>query len=159
MFDALPYDVTPANAPAYSVEWRQGGATPLPGARKEDRTVTEFVSFFGDRPRVSSPAMAVTPIGGRNQSRAAVFEGQEQRPAAPDLVAKAAKDRGLLLARKYGGGVNREDASRLAILTERLRHLVPRVTVEQTDILTQMVGHLEETAGVFVAIRDRYASL
>ena len=159
MFDAMPYDVTPANAPAYSVEWRQGGATPIPKARESGRAVTEFVSFSGDRPRVSSPTVAVTPIGGRNQSWAAVSEGQAQQPAAPDLSAKAAKDRGLLLARKYGSGVNREEASRLAILTERLRHLVPRVTIEETDVLTQMVSHLEETSGALAAIRSRYASL
>ena len=161
MFDAIPYDVTPADAPIYSVEWRQAAATPLPKTSQKKVLETQFLDNKDSRRALTRTSFnetrfsvlsfgVLTPAGGSAEA------GVEIEASVPAV--KAAADRSFLLARKYGSGVNREEASRLDILTARLRSLAPRVGEEQMDALSSMVGETEETADALAAIRQRYAA-
>ena len=77
--------------------------------------------------------------------------------APSEKVEATATARGVLLAKKYGKGIDREEASRLDILTERLRNLAPRVTADHTNALALLVDHMEQTAIELLAIEERYA--
>jgi len=77
--------------------------------------------------------------------------------ASPEL-SSAVSRRTLLLARKFGAGANREEISRLEILTERLRKLSPRVTSEQIDLQAEMVGMVEGISSKLASIRERLSA-
>jgi hypothetical protein len=73
--------------------------------------------------------------------------GSSEEDAAPESVGDlAARDRVALLARKYvSGELSKEGDARLAILTERVRLLIPRVTPED---LEELVSMIEEGAAI-----------
>jgi hypothetical protein len=60
-----------------------------------------------------------------------------------------------LLAKKYEGEPSREDSARLALLTERIRRLHPRVTRRDVDVLTQVVDQVEEVTDGLAQLRKR----
>lgn len=160
MFDgSTGYDVTPANAPVYSGQWGEMARTPLPDTKRTRPAVTEFVSFYGQRPRFSNPNSSVTPLARLAIQGADSEEQPAEQSESDSQVAKAAIGRSLLLAKKYGGGVNKEETSRLEILTARLRNLAPRVTIEHADALAEMVNHVEDTRSDLAAIREFYSQL
>ena len=69
---------------------------------------------------------------------------EQLAPEADDPVIRARDARVALLARKYASISTTEDDARLQILTQRLRRLSPRVTPEDLNSLSTMVGQLEE---------------
>ena len=161
MFDAITYDMTPADAPIYSVEWRQAAATPLPKSSPKKVLETQFLDNKDSRraltrTSVNETRFSVLSFGALTPTDLSAEACVESESSA--LAVKATADRSLILARKYGSGVSREESSRLDILTVRLRNLVPRVSEEQMDALASMVGETEETADALAAIGRRYAA-
>ena len=77
-------------------------------------------------------------------------------PEADDPVIRVRDERVALLVRKYEGMSTTEDEARFQILTQRLRRLSPRVTPEDLNSLSTMVGHLEETSADLDAIRGKF---
>lgn len=157
MFDHTQYDVTPI-ASQSSVETRQSPNTPLP--HKEQRAEISRTPFHTLEESARefwtfAPGSGTGDVGGGSQ-----YSGILNVHATPvDPVVKTATDRGVLLARKYGEGVDREEASRLEILTARLRKLDPRISSSEVDSLAEIVGNKEVLKGELASIQDRYAHL
>lgn len=88
-----------------------------------------------------------------------VFGQIWQAPIQPlhDPVRQAEDHRLAILARKYEGTqLTREDEARVAILTQRLRRLLPRVTAKSWTIAEESVEELEAVAASVVEIRAKY---
>lgn len=140
-------------------------------AREEKRGREE--TFVAERPsrafeetvflvyRTDVPSMrrngTLTPTGAELASLV------ESTPHAPlkamskeDAVDRARDARVALLVRKFEGQSTVEDDARLAILTERLRKLSPRVTSADIDNATTMVGELEQVSANLDAIRSKF---
>lgn len=67
-----------------------------------------------------------------------------QTAESVSAVERTAEDRRRLLARSYGAGdENREDESRLEILTARLRNLSPRVTHVEISNVEQLMNTID----------------
>lgn len=81
---------------------------------------------------------------------------EQLAPEADDPVIRAGEARVALLARKYASISTTEDDARLQILTQRLRRLSPRVTPEDLNSLSTMVGQLEETSADLAEIRAKF---
>lgn len=78
-----------------------------------------------------------------------------EEPTARDPAAKANSDRVTLLARKY---VSRdrfpeEARARLAIVTERVRQLLPAVTVSDYELLERVLGLVRQIGEADTSIR------
>jgi hypothetical protein len=81
---------------------------------------------------------------------------QQPEPTRTELEA-ASEHRLAILARKYEGAVlTREDVARVAILTQRLRRLAPRVTHLSWTIAEDSVQELEATAARASEIGAKY---
>ena len=158
MFDAALCHVTPVDAGSYVQEWRQPPATLFPTVRRGQSTMTEFSAFRDGKPQFFDNILLVTPLGEEKSSADSVANAQEVEVVRFDLLTKTIADRAFLLARKYGAGVDREESSRLEILTERLRRLSPRVTAAHTDELAHTVGRIEERAAQLSEIMQRYST-
>lgn len=158
MFDAALCDVTPIDSGSYVQEWRQPPVTPLPTAGRSRSTMTEFSAFRDGNPQFFDNILSVTTLGEEKDSDDSLATAREVDAGRSDLLTKTVVDRAFLLARKYGAGVDREEASRLEILTERLRRLSPRVTTAHTDELTRVVVRIEERAAQLSEIKQRYST-
>lgn len=151
-------DITAANV--YTFEERRGrrrgqeetvvGERPVPAFEQ-----TVFVSY-----RSSVPSMN---RGGVSTATAAELRDafpskslEQLAPEADDPVIRARDARVALLARKYESISTTEDDARLQILTQRLRRLSPRVTPEDLNRLSTMVGELEETSADLDEIRGKF---
>ena len=155
VFDLTSSEYTAVHAPV-AVLTQMEEATPFAARPLESgrRGPTEFVGH---------PAAAVS------WSRASTtrFANDRVQPepavareaATPGSIAKFASTRGILLAKKFGSGVDREEASRLVILTERLRKLVPRVDPAEVDALAGVAADIEAGAVRAAAIRERLSRL
>ena len=119
---------------------------------------TEFVTFEDNSPFFSAIFGGVT--GASPDDTPVPMVNQDVADPAVDAVVRAATSRSVLLARKYGrGGVDREEASRLEILTERLRRLSPRVELAEIDVLTGMVNDMEALSSQLAVMRAKYSKL
>lgn len=88
-----------------------------------------------------------------------VFGRLWQAPAEelPDPAQQAQNHRLAILAKKYEGTqLTREDEARVAILTQRLRRLVPRVTAKSWTMAEESVTELEDVASRVEEIRRKY---
>lgn len=75
----------------------------------------------------------------------------------PNPAEIARDDRLAILARKYeGGALTREDEARVAILTQRLRRLVPRVTRLSWTIAEDALTRLEALSASVDQIGEKY---
>lgn len=73
-----------------------------------------------------------------------LWQAAPELPAEPSPVEVARDHRLAILARKYEGAtLSREDEARVAILTQRLRRLAPRVTKLSWTIAEEAVAELE----------------
>jgi hypothetical protein len=77
-------------------------------------------------------------------------------PEADDPIIRAGEARVALLARKYASISTTEDDARFQILTQRLGRLSPRVTPEDLNSLSTMVGRLEEMSADLDEIRGKF---
>lgn len=76
---------------------------------------------------------------------------------APSRVVIAREHRLELLAKKYEGvGITREDEARIAILTQRLRRLTPRVSRVAWTIAEESVTQLEGVSARIDEISEKY---
>lgn len=75
------------------------------------------------------------------QARVFVTHATDRRYPISDVAEKANAARVELLARKYAGteGLSKEDNARFAIVTERIRQLLPAVTAEDYERLEQVL--------------------
>lgn len=75
----------------------------------------------------------------------------------PSRVVVAREHRLELLAKKYEGvGITREDEARIAILTQRLRRLTPRVSHVAWTIAEECVTQLEGVSARIDEISEKY---
>ena len=76
------------------------------------------------------------------------FNKESSKSVLSDQTAQeeeVSSDRLKLLARKYARkDFSKEDEARLVMVTERLRHLVPRVTVDDFAVLEKMATRIRE---------------
>lgn len=154
--ESLP-NITAANV--YTFEERRG-------RRRGEETVvgerpvlafqpTEFVSYWSSVPSMNRGGLSTATAAELRE--AFPSKSLEQlAPEADDPVIRARDERLALLARKYESMSTREDDARLQILTQRLRRLSPRVTPEDLNSLSTMVGQLEETSADLDEIRAKF---
>jgi hypothetical protein len=151
-------DITAPNA--YPFEERRGrgrgweetvvGERPVPAFQP-----TEFVSYWSSVPSMNRGGLSTATVAELRE--AFPPKSLEQLgPEADDPVIRARDERVALLVRKYEGMSTTEDEARLQILTQRLRRLSPRVTPEDLNSLSTMVGHLEETSADLDEIRAKF---
>lgn len=86
-----------------------------------------------------------------------LWRSPKPESTVPDLVETARNHRLAILAREFEGAeLTREDKARLAILTQRLRKLVPRVTTKSWTIAEEGVAQLEDISARIDDIGARY---
>lgn len=155
-------DVTPVTEPTFFQSFADDGRTPIAERRIGPAPSPER------RKQVSiSPTDAVvlkpfeiarhdtrTQTGAKKSSTAATGVKPLQIAGASQLVV-AREARLALLAKKYEGEPTVEDSARLALLTERIRRLQPRVTKRDVDVLTQVVGQVEQVTDSLAQMRQR----
>lgn len=79
--------------------------------------------------------------------------------AEPSPAESANRDRLALLARAYvAGQLSTEEEARLAIVTARVRRLIPRVTVQDFEELERVAIELEQIGSEDSARRNRILS-
>jgi hypothetical protein len=155
MFDSIQHDVTPIGSYGSSVEMRQYAFTPLPQRKQGGSLNTRFVLFENNVPfHLTDSDLATT--GNLSRWDTAVSNVQHGEDISDDPISKTARDRRVLLSNKYAGKLNNEEASRLDILTERLRKLSPRVSTSEINALSEMVDGLEAMNLRLAAIKARY---
>jgi hypothetical protein len=110
----------------------------------------------------STSLLAETPIAIplRWYSSHEAEEEQESQQARPHpAFVKANADRVELLARKYVAKERfpDEQSARLAILTERVRKLIPAVTAEEYEALEHRLKDVQELSALNIKLRERLA--
>lgn len=142
--------------------------TPIVQSRSVETQQSAFSSFQGDlgsalQTQFSSlRAPAVTAlwhsaVGGTGDAPANSLGAMDFEPEVVSSAeaSNTASVRALMLARKFGTGVDKEELSRIEILTARLRKLAPRVTDEQIDLQAEMVGMVEDVSSKLASLRER----
>jgi len=83
--------------------------------------------------------------------------GRPPEPTREEQLAKANNERVVLLARKYVAKEKfaDEESARLAIVTERVRRLLPAVTVTEYEALENVLKVVKESREADKAIRQR----
>ncbi|MEJ8827102.1 hypothetical protein WKW80_34800 [Variovorax humicola] len=147
-----PVDMTPIVHAA--PDSRRDAFTPMPHAGGTMLSQTEFATLGARSTIVRFHQGDITGTAG-NFSQAGDPVPSEAQPSMSDELAKTVSTRTLILARHFGAGVDREELSRLEILTARLRKLSPRVTEEQIDLQAEMVGMVEDISFRLAATRAR----
>lgn len=158
----IQLDVTPVTQPAYFQSYFDKGRTPIserhasigsaPERRKQSSvspTDTVVLKPFEIARHDSSSQTGTQksqPVGAGVKS--------QQANSSSQLVA-ARETRLALLAKKYEGEPTREDSARLALLTERIRRLQPRVTRHDVDVLTKVVDQVEQVTDSLAQMRLR----
>ncbi len=149
-------DITAANVHTFEERrGRRGREETVVG----ERPVSAFQQSVFVSYRLSVPSIN---RGGASTATAAELreafpsELEQLAPEADDPVIRARDARVALLARKYESISTTEDDARLQILTQRLRRLSPRVTREDLNSLSTMVGQLEETSADLDEIRGKF---
>lgn len=129
----------------------------LPSNRPEEQelpqtTLGEETHSFRRSPGTSSLSLSelqAHPMFGR------IWQAPKQ--PSHDPVQQAQDHRLAILAKKYEGTqLTREDEARVAILTQRLRRLLPRITTKSWTIAEESVGELEAVAANVGEIRAKY---
>lgn len=149
MIDFQQIDVTPLPYnQGYVQEYRDKGRTSflsdVPSAVMETavrgksmptfRRGSDSTATAADRQRIGSSYYETAPA---------------ELDRARSVIERASEARLALLAQKYEGTATKEDSARLAILTERIRRLCPRVTPADLAALGEVVGEIEQiTVGI-----------
>jgi hypothetical protein len=154
MFDSLPVDVTAIHYGIQAQAMMNKIATPVarqdpPPSLSETGTVTIASPF---KSRVLSHTQT-----GHELLQSAYQGGSAKAIDSVSVEDSARRARVALLVKKHEGKTSREDGARLAILTERIRKLDPRVTTQQLDSMADMVGQLESVSTNLDLIREKYA--
>lgn len=156
-------DVTPVTQPNYFQSYSDKGPTALaesqaggtalsPERRKQARvTSTDAVVL---KPLEIARHDASTQTGSKKSSAATSGTKHQVATGVSKLVA-ARETRLALLAKKYEGEPSREDSARLALVTERIRRLQPRVTRRDVDVLTNVVEQVEQVTDSLAQMRRR----
>ena len=99
-----------------------------------------------------TPLLSEQPI---RQPLAWMSERSTQEPN--DQIAKVNSERVALLARKYVAkeGLGHEDSARLAIVTERVRRLLPAVTTKEYEALEQALKVVQQVRASEQDLRER----
>lgn len=155
-------DVTPVTQPTYLQSYSDKGATPITERR------TGFVPS-PDRRKQELPRQTDTVVlkpfaiarhdtstqTGSKKTVPTLSKGASQQKAGSSQLAVARETRLALLAKKYEGQPTVEDSARLALVTERIRRLQPRVTKRDVDVLTKVVDRVEQVTDSLAQMRQR----
>lgn len=154
-------DVTPVTEPPYFQTYFDKGRRPSPDLR----TATLSTPERRQLPSVSSTDTVVLKPREIARDESSLQTGEKQtrvlssKPSntqgsrSPLVAAREAKL--ALLAKKYEGEPTREDSARLALLTERIRRLHPRVTKHDIDVMTTVVSQVEDVTDTLAQLRNR----
>ncbi len=135
------------------------GETRQPSADlAQERTSTRVADFLDVLRRLSSIRIETTSVE-------AEFEGaltsspqqpadEVREPLGDNEAERCATARVRLLARMYVQGASTEHEARLAILSERLRKLLPPVTEDQWTALGEVAERLDQAAKRHQKVRD-----
>lgn len=155
-------DVTPVTEPTYFHSYSDKGRPPdaqhytgiasLPERRKQVAvSPTDAVIL---KPREIARHDGSTQTGSQRM-QPVVSGAKPQHQTGASQLAAARETRLALLAKKYEGEPTREDSARLALVTERIRRLQPRVTKRDVEILTQVVEQVEHVTDSLAQMRQR----
>lgn len=126
---------------------------------KQQRMPSEFLNvLYGDVATLTSILVDdVMDIREDRQTRVIVNVTTDTRYHTFDAADKANSDRVELLARKYAvkEGLSKEDAARFAIVTERIRQLLPTVSAEDFENLEQVLETVREIKSADIAAREK----
>lgn len=128
-----------------------------------------FANFFSSTTIEHSPLDAPLPFaehGAVEGSTPIYSDRPSHRPTRPiyrgeqpdvDPLTKATEDRVQLLARKYVAKdkFSDEESARLAIVTERVRKLLPAVTAQEYEALEQVLTSLGDISKSNASLRDK----
>ena len=153
MLDVGRSDITAANVPT-SEEGRDQEETIVRERPVPTFQPTVFISFRSSVPFMHRGGVSTATAAELREAWSKLLE--QLSPEADDPVIRAGEARVALLARKYASISTTEDDARLQILTQRLRRLSPRVTPEDLNSLSTMVGQLEEMSADLNEIRAKF---
>jgi len=135
---------------------RESRNTPIePDDARSSTLITDFLGMI----RRFSPRVVERTA---TEEELRIVEPSVETPSLPtnadlqdeDDTGNVASKRVALLARAYVRGKSSEDEARLAILTERLRELLPPVSETQWAALDEVASRLDETATRHQKIRE-----
>lgn len=155
-------DVTPVTQPPYYQSYFDKGRTPLPERRSGVGTSPERRKQAPVSPTdtvVLKPREIarhdVSTQTGSEKARPTSAKAKQPHAAGVSPLVAARETRLALLAKKYEGKATHEDSARLALLTERIRRLQPRVTKHDVDVLTRVVDQVEQVTDSLAQMRQR----
>lgn len=151
-----PNTVEPDQTPFYALKGDDGGARHPSADLAQERTSTRVADFLDVLRRLSSVRIETTPVEAEFEAASTPQQPADQaRELTGDSEAeRCATGRVRLLARMYVQGASTEHEARLAILTERLRQLLPPVTEDQWTALDEVAERLNQAAKRHQKIRD-----
>ena len=135
---------------------------------EETRTREPFSTFFvatsihgetwrgeSDSSRTEIDVWATFALKEETTRRAVAMWPTEESAQDPDLEVKSSNDRITLLARKYIAKeqFSDEEKARLAIVTERIRQLMPAATAKEFESLEEVLGVVKRIADSNSAIQ------
>ena len=150
---AIEHDSTQMGTMRPVPTYRDGDETFVGDQHSPRSSNTEFVEL---KPFGINRMAAGTPFIEELRARRYSEFSQDASTEEPDALSKASQARVTLLVRQYEGVKSREESARLAILTERIRRLSPRVTADEIDAVSEMVGQAEDIAGRLAAVREKF---
>ena len=123
---------------------------------RADQGETHFIAFQ-------------VPVLRRDQTRTPTLS-EHAAPRPPDLlrrpvpesaddeISKLGEGRSTLLAKRFEGKSSAEDVARIAILTDRLRKLNPRVTAREREAAEQLVDDVETLSARLENLRTKFGA-
>lgn len=126
---------------------------------KKQRMPSEYLNvLYSDVATLTSMLVEdVIDIREGRQARVIVGINTDRRNLTFDAADKANSARVELLARKYAGkeGLSKEEGARFAIVTERIRQLLPPVTTEDFESLEQVLKSVRKIESADIAVREK----
>lgn len=150
---AIEHDSTQMGTMRPVLTYRDGDETFVGDQRSPQSSNTEFVEL---KPFAINRMAAGTPFIEELRSNQRRDFTQDASTGEPDALTKASEARITLLVRQYEGVKSREESARLAILTQRIRRLSPRVTADELDAVSEMVDQAEDIAMRIAAVREKF---
>ena len=140
MIDYNAIDTTPFANPPFVVNVELKPPTEL---LKPQEFLKPMLDFTHHQNETSTSNFADTTLTLDELQRQNI-SSKSQNYHEPSIIERQANIRARLLAQKYEGTLNIEGNARLDLITARLNKLLPRVTDQDLDFLSQGVDKLEK---------------
>lgn len=158
MFESMVINQTPVTEPRFGQIYFDKPKTPqyaeLVSSQPQSRSSTSARSIQLRKIATSDDlTLTVADLSQRSAKEAVAVD---QGISAHTELDKARNLRVVLLAQKFEGKLNRESGARLAILTQRIERLSPRITEANLNVLSGLIDEMEEVSSGIESLRNEF---